>query len=246
MRRSQRPASIDRTPTYTHSYPQVWITGERLWPGHYTIGRVTKPQLSTAAKPVARRIVWLTCPRPVPKLAGFCPCWSREERGSRADEANVSTKCPPQEEDARLPESDGDQRGPQGAQAAAGEGTQTPDGVAGRLPRRERLTSSSEFQALFRNGQRVDCPSMLVLWRQIESDPARRAGFTVSRQVRGAVARNRVKRRLREAYRSTRGAAPTKVSLVIVGRPAMLTAPMATVIGEMQRAFRSIPGARST
>lgn len=86
---------------------------------------------------------------------------------------------------------------------------------------------------------------MIVLWRQTEADPARRAGFTVSRQVRGAVARNRVKRRLRAAYRGSRGTAPTKISIIIIGRPALLRAPMTTVIGEMQRAFRSIPGARS-
>ncbi len=86
---------------------------------------------------------------------------------------------------------------------------------------------------------------MVVLWRQTEAEPVRRAGFTVSRQVRGAVARNRVKRRLREAYRGSRAAAPARVSLVVVGRPALLKAPMPTVIGEMRRAFRSIPGTRS-
>ena len=117
---------------------------------------------------------------------------------------------------------DGDQGGPQGAQASTREGAQTADGIAGRLPRRERLTSNSEFQTLFRHGQRIDRPLMVVLWRQTDSDPARRAGFTVSRQVRGAVARNRVKRRLREAYRATRDAAPLRASLVVIGRPAML------------------------
>jgi ribonuclease P protein component len=85
---------------------------------------------------------------------------------------------------------------------------------------------------------------MVVLWRRADSEPPRRAGFTVSRQVRGAVARNRVKRRLREAYRGSREAAPERISLVIIGRPGLLRAPMTTVIGEMSKAFRSIPGAR--
>jgi ribonuclease P protein component len=86
---------------------------------------------------------------------------------------------------------------------------------------------------------------MLVLWRQGDSDQARRAGFTVSRQVRGAVSRNRVKRRLREAYRASRDAAPAGVSLVLVGRPALLRAPMARVAGDMRLALGSIPGTRS-
>ena len=86
---------------------------------------------------------------------------------------------------------------------------------------------------------------MVVLWRTSDAGTTRRAGFTVSRQVRGAVARNRVKRRLRAAYRGTRNAAPTRGDFVVIGRPAVLKAPMATVIGDMQKAFQSIPGARS-
>ena len=86
---------------------------------------------------------------------------------------------------------------------------------------------------------------MVVLWRQTEADRARRAGFTVSRQVRGAVARNRVKRRLRAAYRETREAAPARVSLVVIGRPSLLRAPMTTVTGDMRVALRNIPGERS-
>ena len=196
-------------------------------------------------KSVARRIVWLTCLVPLPTLARFCRCPRRDERGSRLDEAYVPAKCPPQEEDSRLPEPDGDQGRPQGVEEATGEGTQTADRVTGRFPKRERLTGNSEFQALFRNGHRTDRPLMVVLWRTSDTETARRAGFTVSRQVRGAVARNRVKRRLRAAYRGTRKDAPTRGSFVIIGRPAVLRAPMVTVIGEMQKAFQSIPGARS-
>jgi ribonuclease P protein component len=85
---------------------------------------------------------------------------------------------------------------------------------------------------------------MVVLWRQTGADQARRAGFTVSRQVRGAVSKNRVKRRLRAAYRHVREAAPPRVSLVVIGRPGMLHAPMTTVTGDMRQAFVKIPGVR--
>lgn len=199
-----------------------------------------------APESVARKIVRLTCLGRVPTLARFRRSGGRTERGSPVDEANVSAQCPPQEKDPRLPQSDGDQGGPQGAQAAAREGAQTADGLAGRLPRRQRLTGGAEFQALFRNGHRIDRPLMVVLWRQTGSDKARRAGFTVSRQVRGAVSRNRVKRRLREAYRETREAAPPRLSLVLIGRPAMLRAPMTRVTGDMRAALQSIPGDRSS
>jgi ribonuclease P protein component len=182
----------------------------------------------------------LTCSEPMPTLVRF------DERTFHPDEANVSAECPPQEEDPRIPQPDGHQGGSQGSQAAAGQGTQTADRLAGSFPRRERLTSGAEFQALFRSGKRIERPLMVVLWRPDAPGGTRRAGFTVSRQVRGAVGRNRVKRRLREAYRATRGEAPVAVALVIIGRPAVSNAPMTTLIGEMRRALSTIPGERAT
>ena len=86
---------------------------------------------------------------------------------------------------------------------------------------------------------------MVVLWRPVEAGQARQVGFTVSRQVRGAVSRNRVKRRLREAYRDTRDAAPAEIALVVIGRPAMLSEPMVAVTADMRRALGSIPRART-
>lgn len=107
------------------------------------------------------------------------------------------------------------------------------------------MTSGADFQALFRSGKRIDRPLMVLLWRPGQPHGMRRIGFAVSRQVRGAVARNRVKRRLREAYRETRGEAPAAVAVVIIGRPAASSAPMTTLIGEMRRAFGTIPGERA-
>ena len=84
---------------------------------------------------------------------------------------------------------------------------------------------------------------MTVLWR--ESVEARRVGFAVSRQVRRAVAKNRVRRRLREAYRATREAAPARATLVVIGKPAALSAPFVTLAGELRGALAAIPGARA-
>ena len=100
------------------------------------------------------------------------------------------------------------------------------------------MTTSADFQALFQRGKRIDRPSMIVLWR--ETVVPRRAGFAVSRQVRGAVARNRVRRRLREAYRAARDAAPPGVDLVIVGRPGALRARFAALVAELRAALATI------
>ena len=83
---------------------------------------------------------------------------------------------------------------------------------------------------------------MIVLWRAT-AEP-RRAGFAVSRQVRGAVQRNRARRRLREAYRATRESAPARVALVVIGRPGALRAPYAALASELRGALALIPGAR--
>jgi len=104
------------------------------------------------------------------------------------------------------------------------------------------LTTSADIQALFQRGKRIDRPSMIVLW-SATAEP-RRAGFAVSRQIRGAVQRNRARRRLREAYRAARVAAPAHAALVIIGRPASLHAPFATLTGELREALAAIPGLR--
>ena len=159
-------------------------------------------------------------------------------KGKTVDEADVSAQHPPPEEDARLPRADEDEGRSQDVEASAREGAQTADGVTGRLRRPERLTTGAEFQALFQRGKRVERPSMIVLWRA--SDGPRRAGFAVGRQIRGAVRRNRVRRRLREAYRAARDAAPAGVDVVVIGRGAALTVALESLIDDMRAAFRAI------
>jgi ribonuclease P protein component len=84
---------------------------------------------------------------------------------------------------------------------------------------------------------------MIVLWRV--RDGTRRAGFTVGRQIQGAVRRNRARRRLREAYRAARDVAPASVDLVVIGRGSALTASLATLICDMRDAFRAMGMPRS-
>jgi ribonuclease P protein component len=112
------------------------------------------------------------------------------------------------------------------------------------LSRHERLTRAADFHALFQQGKRIDRPSLVVLWR--EGGATRKVGFAVSRQIRGSVKRNRVRRRLREAYRASRAVAPVGVEMVIVGRPGALGTGFASLVGEMREALGAIGGARRT
>ena len=166
-----------------------------------------------------------------------------DRKGERAHEADVSTQPAPAGEDARLPRAHEDEGRAEGAEAPPSQGSQTAHRVAGRFPRRERLTTSADFQALFQRGRRIDRPALIVLWR--EATEPTRAGFAVSRQLKNAVQRNRARRRLREAYRASREAAPARVSLVIVGRPAVLTEPFAALTSQLRGALTAIPGGRA-
>jgi ribonuclease P protein component len=158
-------------------------------------------------------------------------------------EAHLPAESTPQEENARLPRADEHQRWSQDVEAASREGAETADSVGGRLRRPERLTTRAEFQALFRQGKRIERPSMIVLWRV--RDGTRRAGFAVGRQIQGAVRRNRARRRLREAYRAARDVAPAGVDLVVIGRGSALTASLGALIDDMRAAFRAMASAGS-
>jgi len=104
------------------------------------------------------------------------------------------------------------------------------------------VTTSAEFQALFQQGKRIERPSFVVLWR--ESSGPRRAGFAVSRQVDGAVGRNRVRRRLREAYRMARDAAPPGVALIVVGKVRARTIPFGVLTAQLRDALSELRGRR--
>lgn len=150
-------------------------------------------------------------------------------------EAHVPAESAPSEEDPWLPGAHEDEGRAEGSQTSPREGTQTPDRLAGRLRRSERLTTGAGFQALFYRGRRIDRPLLLVLYR--EMGHARRVGFAVSRQINRAVDRNRVRRRLRAAYRVARSAAPDSVDLVVIGKRRALAAEFGALVTDLRDAF---------
>ena len=100
------------------------------------------------------------------------------------------------------------------------------------------MTTSAEFQALFQRGKKIDRPSCLVLWA--ETGRPRRVGFAVSRQLKRAVDRNRIRRRLREAYRRARVSAPAGVALVVVGKKRVQGVEFEALVAELSGAFSAM------
>jgi ribonuclease P protein component len=125
------------------------------------------------------------------------------------------------------------------------------------LPRSARLLRHADFERVYKLGRRHFSASMTVFyWQRTEAGgaagagspakpvmPGLRIGFTVSRALGGAVVRNRMKRRLREAVRMTRPNADVvnvnvvNVDVVINPKKSLLTVEFAAVVNEVSRAF---------
>ncbi len=100
---------------------------------------------------------------------------------------------------------------------------------------------SADFRLVYDQGLRVSCPLFAAFCRaRPESgpeDPAgARLGLTVPRAVGKAVVRNRIKRRIREAFRIHRHEFAPRWDIVINPRRAVLDAPF----GEIERCLRKV------
>jgi len=84
------------------------------------------------------------------------------------------------------------------------------------LPKAARLRRRREFLQVQQRGRRLYAGEVIVLALG-ESPGGPRIGITVSSKVANAVARNRVKRWVREAFRAVRADLPP-VDLVVVAR----------------------------
>ncbi len=100
------------------------------------------------------------------------------------------------------------------------------------------LTSSADFKRLSVHGQKWITPSFIVLVAPRHDLPCR-VGFTVSRKIGGAVARNRVKRRLRETVRSVLNAT-TGFDVVLIARATAKEPPFADLARDLRWALQRL------
>ena len=88
------------------------------------------------------------------------------------------------------------------------------------MQRRNRLSRSRDFDAVYRHGRSVSTRFLTLYWFQRDEavgDP--RLGFAVPRAVGDAVVRNRIKRQLREIVRvKLEGKPPTNDYVLVVRR----------------------------
>ena len=135
---------------------------------------------------------------------------------------------------------------------SAGAGAGFPRGFS----RAGRLLKHSDFERVYKQGRRHFSSHMTVFYLRQMEGPLRegalledalqergvRVGFTVGRVLGGAVERNRIKRRLREAVRLRRSVlqGAGAVDVVINPKKSVLTAEFSVVLEEVGKALAAI------
>ena len=93
------------------------------------------------------------------------------------------------------------------------------------MQRRNRLSRSRDFDAVYRSGRSVSTRFLVLYWfPRDDGEDAPRLGLAVPKATGGAVVRNRIKRQLREAWRALLADVPGGNDYVLIARPGLAEA----------------------
>jgi ribonuclease P protein component len=114
-----------------------------------------------------------------------------------------------------------------------------------KFPRDVRLLRHADFERVYKQGRRHFTPHLTAFYRRREEGKTLRIGFTVSKMLGGAVQRNRMRRRLREAVRLDWPEFQSPVDIVINPKKSLLTVDFSDLtkeIGQMFAVVRKFSG----
>lgn len=111
-----------------------------------------------------------------------------------------------------------------------------------RFPKSNKLLRHADFERVYKQGRRHFAAHITVFYlARMEQEPeGPRIGFTVGKALGGAVQRNRIKRRLREAVRLHGFPTNVGVDVVINPKRSVLTMDFSDLQSEMAKAFEVI------
>ena len=112
-------------------------------------------------------------------------------------------------------------------------------GQGAKFPRSMHLLRHEDFEQVYKQGRRHFATHVTVFYLR-RSNGGPRIGFTVPRALGGAVVRNRMRRRLREAVRRNDPNTLAAVDVVMNPKKSLLTADFAELEIEVSRAFEVI------
>jgi len=195
-------------------------------------------------------------------ISGSSPSSSENTSRDSQDEADLSAESGSAQADSRVSSANEDAFGTGNHQATPCQGPQTPCRLgglevamsmrAGRLRRSDRLLRSRDFQRVARAGRRRASRYFVVLLAPscgAKSDeelppgsgPRRnRLGITVSRKVGRSVVRNRIKRCVREWFRSSREQLGSGLDLVVIARRGAAELSSDAISGELATLTRAL------
>jgi len=105
------------------------------------------------------------------------------------------------------------------------------------FPKRVRLLRSQDFRRIYDRGAKYACPYFAAFTVREPQPDGPRIGFTVPRALGKAVVRNRIRRRVSEAVRSSLGGLNPQWSIVINPRRKAFDAPMPELRREVEKFF---------
>jgi ribonuclease P protein component len=168
------------------------------------------------------------------------------------DEAVVSATEQAPDYQARIPRSHGHALGPSRSLPPPEEGAEATDRVAAlearrvltpsaRLPRAHRLARASDIRRCLTHGHRRRSEHLDIIWMD-NSTGQPRMGLIVPKFQSSAVARNRLRRRLREIWRQDVQSQQPAWDLVIKARPDAYHAPFDALRTQLLRWRQAVLG----
>jgi ribonuclease P protein component len=111
-----------------------------------------------------------------------------------------------------------------------------------KFPKHNRLLRHADFDRVYKQGRRHFATHITAFYfgRTEHEEDGPRIGFTVGKALGGAVQRNRIKRRLREAVRLNGFQTSLAVDVVINPRRSVLTMDFSALQSEVSKAFEVI------
>jgi ribonuclease P protein component len=164
------------------------------------------------------------------------------------DEAYLPAEQSAAQANSRFSRAHGDQEGPTGVEPASRQGTQASHPVThGRgvpigsftFSARQRLRNQSEFEHVYKSGQRHNQTYFQVIARANTLGFARLGLSIAARAIPRAVGRNRIRRLVREVFRLSQHELPA-LDLVVATRPAADAASAAELRADLARALSAI------
>ena len=90
------------------------------------------------------------------------------------------------------------------------------------MQRRHRLSRSRDFDAVYRQGRSTSTRFLVLYWFDRNEEPVEpRLGLAVPKAAGNAVARNRIKRQLRDVWRARLERVPAGRDYVLIAKPGL-------------------------